>query len=634
MNRSLVRIARGALAAVALLALFCGLAIVPAHAQRFQRSYGGGGAPGEEGRGGVTAVSTGGFIATGVSTTGIAAGSDIYVVRTDNTGALVWSSTYSIGNTDEANDIIECANGDFVIVGYTDNVNSGCPPSRDIFLLRIDPCGRVLWVNTYGTPFSDEIGWEVIEAQSGSPTQFPPTNIGDLIVAGSTTNTPFALRDGYLMRVTAGGGLIWDRQYDVASTDDYFYGLVEATFFNLLGVPDDIVAVGGSGTTANTDGFMVRVSGTNGTIGAAPQNASLYGGTASFEEFRSVCELRNGPAATLGDLVAAGNSTVFSPFGQPDALLVEYGVGNPCLFMSDQIFGDGGGPGADEAYWVREDPFNPPGSVVVTGYVSLPGGLGGNDAFRHSFFTGPLAPIAPPGPWIYGSTGTDRGWSVSPVFASFPCHSPGYVIAGVTNSFNPVAGVNELYLIKSDVAGFTGSPTNPCPFERNVPAIYQIPNLPLRCVSTTQRIIMRWCKPPIRRFCQQWQRFLCYDPDGTIAGFCPGQICPTCIPSTPTPKLVAAPAADDAAAMKLTSFPNPVTRGSDINLEYTASGDAVAIVTVTDMLGREIYAENSPQTAGTHTAVVSTKGWPVGSYLINVEVAGRSGSRHLEVIDK
>ena len=152
MNRSFARIARGASALIAVAALFCGLSTARLHAQMFQAVYGGGVAPGEAGRGGVKAVSSGGFIDAGESFSASNPNSDIYVVRTDNAATLAWSYTYSIGANDSATDIIECTNGDFVIVGVTDNIGSGCAPSRDIFLLRIDNCGRVLWVNTYGTP--------------------------------------------------------------------------------------------------------------------------------------------------------------------------------------------------------------------------------------------------------------------------------------------------------------------------------------------------------------------------------------------------------------------------------------------------------------------------------------------------
>ena len=127
------------------------LMALPARAQRFQYFYGGPNCV-EAGRGGVTPSVNGGYIAVGESfSPGNCGPSDIYVVRTDNLGAHKWEYTYDIGGADSATSVIECANGDIVVVGVSATAfPSPCGPTRDAFLMRLDPCGGVIWLNTYG----------------------------------------------------------------------------------------------------------------------------------------------------------------------------------------------------------------------------------------------------------------------------------------------------------------------------------------------------------------------------------------------------------------------------------------------------------------------------------------------------
>ena len=221
-------------------------------AQRFEGVYGGVGCR-ESARGGTRPVREGGYIAAGetFATDGNCGSSDIYVVRTDNQGNLLWSMRYDIGLNDSALDIetvsLDPAGG-YIITGVTDNITGAggaCPASRDIFLLRIDRCGTVIWVKTYGDATSDEMGWDVAETGTGDINQ--GTRRGDYIVAGWKSPAGGTNRDGYLMRVTAFGDCIWGKSYNGPNNrDDYFYALDEATF----GVPStragDIIACGGT----------------------------------------------------------------------------------------------------------------------------------------------------------------------------------------------------------------------------------------------------------------------------------------------------------------------------------------------------------------------------------------------------
>ena len=88
-----------------------------------------------------------GFVLAG-STNSIGAGlSDMYVVRTDSLGNIIWSKTYGGSNADGARSIIELPDHGFFIAGYTQSYGAG---GNDFYILRTYCTGDTIWTRTYG----------------------------------------------------------------------------------------------------------------------------------------------------------------------------------------------------------------------------------------------------------------------------------------------------------------------------------------------------------------------------------------------------------------------------------------------------------------------------------------------------
>ncbi len=371
-------VARRALRAAAAIA---GLAVVTfcapgeLHAQRFQQLHGS--TCYDFGTSGVP-VSTGGYISVGPYTppTGGFCGTsgvDVYVVRLRANGSLAWSRTYNIGYNDETQDVKECANGDFIIVGSTD-ATTGCIGGRNIFALRIDSTGNVLWTRLYGTSDGDEDAFEVVET-----TRRPGrTSIGDFVIAGSQRNASDNTGDAYIIKITSSGTLLWGTSYNI-STNDHLYAVDESRVGTSAG---DIIAAGvttvpGPLPGQQTEkGILMRVSGADGSIGAAPQGVATYGGNvATTTRFLSVEELTMGTEA--GRIVAAGHSTVVGVGA--DHYIVKTAA-NPCGTLADVRFGKDSAS-AEEAWCVREIRSSVGGglnngNLIVSGHggVPIPGG--------------------------------------------------------------------------------------------------------------------------------------------------------------------------------------------------------------------------------------------------------------------
>jgi hypothetical protein len=89
---------------------------------------------------------------------------DVQLVRLNSTGGHLWTKYYDHKNYEYSEGIIECANGDLAIVGYTCDVLY--PPWFEPLLLRIDPDGNLLWNHSY-IDIMGGLGTAVVEYSGG-----------------------------------------------------------------------------------------------------------------------------------------------------------------------------------------------------------------------------------------------------------------------------------------------------------------------------------------------------------------------------------------------------------------------------------------------------------------------------------
>ena len=78
---------------------------------------------------------------------------DFWIVKIDKNGTLVWEKSYGGKEIDESYQIIRTAEGNFLIVGETrssDQDVSSQKGGADIWVLKIDGSGEMLWEKTYG----------------------------------------------------------------------------------------------------------------------------------------------------------------------------------------------------------------------------------------------------------------------------------------------------------------------------------------------------------------------------------------------------------------------------------------------------------------------------------------------------
>jgi hypothetical protein len=140
-------------------------------------------------------TSDGGYIITGsVSTID---GTDVYLLRTNAAGEMVWQRSFGGGNYDVGNFVQVTPDGGYIIAGTTSSYGNG---SYYVYLIKTDAVGVSEWEKTFGGLDYDE----------GHCVQVTPD--GGYIVAGSTYSYGNGEQsDIYLIKTDADGELLWQR---------------------------------------------------------------------------------------------------------------------------------------------------------------------------------------------------------------------------------------------------------------------------------------------------------------------------------------------------------------------------------------------------------------------------------------
>gem|GEM_PF-2283788 len=146
------------------------------------------GGPGTQTAYDVHPAGDGGFIVAGE--TDLAGSWDCHLVKTDSSGIILWSRTFGGNGADSCNDVDVTADGGFVLAGSTNSFGAG---SSDVYVIRTDASGRVQWSKTFGSTLHENAN--SVEALRD----------GSFLVAGAKEY------NCYLLLVDSEGNLIWER---------------------------------------------------------------------------------------------------------------------------------------------------------------------------------------------------------------------------------------------------------------------------------------------------------------------------------------------------------------------------------------------------------------------------------------
>lgn len=122
----------------------------PGELTDFILSYGGGG---DEEVFSVIATSDSGFLMIGNTTTLSNGDKDMYLAKTDLNGNLLWSKPIGGAAIDGGFDVIETGDHHYLAVGFSKSYNF--TNGYEVFLVKTDPDGNIVWQKTFGNPNND-----------------------------------------------------------------------------------------------------------------------------------------------------------------------------------------------------------------------------------------------------------------------------------------------------------------------------------------------------------------------------------------------------------------------------------------------------------------------------------------------
>ena len=141
----------------------------------------------------------GGYIIAGYTNSKSAGGYDVWLIRINDTGDTLWTRTYGGLNDDYGYSVQQTSDSGFVVVGHTSSFGNG---ENDVYLLRLDNQGEIIWTKTYGGSDND---------YAFSVKQ---TFDNGFIVAGYTESFGNPVRDILLIKFNEVGDTLWTFIYD------------------------------------------------------------------------------------------------------------------------------------------------------------------------------------------------------------------------------------------------------------------------------------------------------------------------------------------------------------------------------------------------------------------------------------
>lgn len=218
-------------------------------------------------------------------------GYDMYVIKTNKTGDVIWTKTYGGIDWDFAYSIEQTTDGGYIIAGGTNSYGKG---DEDMYLVKTNSIGDTLWTKTYGGAKDDE-------AKS-----VKQTSDGGYILTGFTKSMGDSLGDIYTVKTNANGDTLWTYKYQ-----------------NLLGAfSNDAIEshtgefiIGGTTKSAinGLDRIIIKLSSLGILI-----NTTIYPGP-DDDEINSIVESADGRFAFAGYTYSYG----FGPFTSDFFLVIE-----------------------------------------------------------------------------------------------------------------------------------------------------------------------------------------------------------------------------------------------------------------------------------------------------------------------
>lgn len=257
----------------------------------WQKTYGG---SHTENAQSIEQTSDGGYIIGGHtrSVNGGSGGGDAWVIKINATGDISWQKSYGDSySADYANSVIQLSDGSYIFTGRNDSTNFG----SNMWVVKLDTSGNIVWKKTYkSVSTKTSIGHRILQLSDGDfivlgfsngATLYRLNSAGDILwqrvfkegdasgaisfvidqdngfILGGNTYTSGLGEDVWIIKVNSQGNIVWQNKYG-GSKNDGLTKIIKTSDAGILAVGSTesygtavdmwLLKLDGNGTTGNS----------------------------------------------------------------------------------------------------------------------------------------------------------------------------------------------------------------------------------------------------------------------------------------------------------------------------------------------------------------------------------------------
>jgi hypothetical protein len=184
-------------------------------------------------------------------------GKDAWIVSLDEEGNIEWQVLLGGSMHDIATGIVELPAGELIVCGHTWSADGDFPlhqgtgSTSDIFLAKISPAGQLIWTHTFGSAYNDEANDVAYIANNRIALG------GTVTGTGTDVEAILGMKDMWLAGLDGNGNLLWENTYGGIFNDELHHiALCPDGGIYLAGCSDSYSDLAGDreGVVIKTDG--------------------------------------------------------------------------------------------------------------------------------------------------------------------------------------------------------------------------------------------------------------------------------------------------------------------------------------------------------------------------------------------
>lgn len=156
---------------------------------QWQKRYGG---PGYDRATFIQQTSDGGYVVTGYTYSFGAGEADIWILKINENGNIIWQKAYGGNNDDVGASVQQTPDGGYIVSGHSNSFGTG---NTDGWLMKLDTSGNIQWQRTYGG-----LGYDYTDS-------IQQTSDGGYIVAGHTNSFGAGDSDLWILKIDSEGNI-------------------------------------------------------------------------------------------------------------------------------------------------------------------------------------------------------------------------------------------------------------------------------------------------------------------------------------------------------------------------------------------------------------------------------------------